>query len=105
MWSNTKYDVIRMEQSSISFNEAGFFREFIEDILNQENTHIIIDLSELAVIGSAGIGVLFSLAKKIKARDGNFKIIGVSHDVEILLKLAKIDQIIEIHQPLRPDVR
>ena len=97
MWSKKKYDVIRMEQPSMSFTEAGLFREFVDDTLNGGGIHLIIDLSELKTIGSVGIGVLFSIVKKIKTHGGDFKVIGVSPEVGELLKLSKIDQIIEIH--------
>ncbi|MBF0278927.1 MAG: STAS domain-containing protein [SAR324 cluster bacterium] len=98
MWNKTKYDLVRIHQNSINVSEAGHFREYVDEIIEQGGTHLIIDLSELQAIGSISIGVLFSITKKIRERDGDFQIIGASPVVMEMLKLSKIDQIIEVHQ-------
>ncbi len=97
MWSRQKYEMVRLELSSLNLQNAGFFREFIDDIITEGNDHIIIDLSKLESIGSIGIGVLFSVLKKTKELGGDLQIIGVNQQTFGLLKVAKLDKITTIH--------
>ncbi len=97
MWSNTNYELIRVNQSTLGFNDAGHFREFVDQVLADGATHLIFDFSEMKTISSGGIGVLFSVIKKIKAQNGDFKIIGVNSDIRKLLEVTRVHQQVDIH--------
>ncbi|MBF0288676.1 MAG: STAS domain-containing protein [SAR324 cluster bacterium] len=97
MWSKKKYEVVRLELANLNMQDAGYFREYLDSILAEENHHIIIDFSSLQSIGSIGMGVIFSILKKIKERNGDLQIIGVNQKVLELLKVAKLDKMIPIY--------
>lgn len=97
MWNNTIYTVVQLEQPSLSFKEVGLFREYVDNLLQQGEHNIIIDLSALHELGSVGIGTLFSISKKVKAKEGKLKLIGVNSMVYRSLQMAKIPDLIETH--------
>jgi len=72
--------------------------EAIDSILQQKIFHIVVDLTKVGYISSAGWGVFISKVKDIREENGSLKIAGMRPDVKDVFELLGFAHIIESHQ-------
>lgn len=73
------------------------------DALTKDTAGLVIDLSEVRYIDSAGVHMLFDLARRLEAgRQGMAITIGVSSPIRRLLEITNLDQVVAIC-PTRDD--
>ena len=72
--------------------------EAIDSILRQGNYHIVVDLTKVGYISSAGWGVFISKIKDIRENGGGLKIAGMRPDVRDVFDLLGFGHIIEAHE-------
>lgn len=63
----------------------------------QNSDKVILDLTGVNFVDSAGLGAILSLMRGLTERKGVFRICSVSKSVAVLFDLVKIHQIIEIY--------
>ena len=57
---------------------------------------ITVDLSELRLIDSSGVGVMVSLYKRVRANGGEVKFVGVTAQPLVIFKLLRLDRAFEL---------
>jgi anti-sigma B factor antagonist len=57
---------------------------------------VTVDLSELRLIDSSGVGVLVSLYKRVRANGGDVRFEGVTAQPLVIFKLLRLDQVFAI---------
>jgi anti-sigma B factor antagonist len=69
----------------------------------QANTHIgsstkvVLDLTAVTFIDSAGLGALLSLSRTMKERKGDFRVCCAGKAIQLLFELVRINKILDIH--------
>jgi len=63
----------------------------------QQGRNLVLDLSGVSSIDSAGIGELALLQSWAQGRQGNLKLAGVSSLVSSLLELTNLDSVLEVY--------
>ena len=72
--------------------DAEEFDPHIEDVMARDAEVVVLDLSELDSIGSAGIGAMVRLAKA--ARDGGVRLrVVAATEIESIFKQSKLDEV------------
>ena len=71
--------------------------EAIDSILQQRTYHVVVDLTKVSYISSAGWGVFISKIKDIRENHGGLKIAGMRPDVRDVFDLLGFGHIIEAH--------
>jgi anti-sigma B factor antagonist len=71
--------------------------EAIDSILQQKTYHVVVDLTKVSYISSAGWGVFISKIKDIRENHGGLKIAGMRPDVRDVFELLGFGHIIESH--------
>ena len=71
--------------------------EAIDSILKQRVDHVVVDLTKVGYISSAGWGVFISKIKDIRDNGGGLKIAGMRPDVRDVFDLLGFGHIIEAH--------
>jgi anti-sigma B factor antagonist len=71
-------------------------RIVLDTIAAQENCAVIVDLSELRLIDSSGVGVMVSLYKRVRANGGEVKFVGVTAQPLVIFKLLRLDRAFEL---------
>lgn len=69
----------------------------IDDLVTRGVKHLVIDLSEVDLIDSAGIGGLVLLSKRMRAQNGEVKLSGVRGQPGELLKRLRLDRAFDVH--------
>jgi len=75
---------------------AEKFGQDIDMILGSGNHHMLLDLSAVPYINSAGLRVLLATAKSTKKHGGRFALSGLSDEVLNVIELAGFHKILTI---------
>ena len=75
----------------------GEMTKRIDDLVTRGVKQLVIDLSDLNLIDSAGIGGLVLLSKRIRAQNGEGKLSGVRGQPGELFKHLRLDRAFDVH--------
>jgi len=81
----------RMDSISCPFAERKVF-----DHINNGQNKLILNFSEVEYLSSAGMRMLLSTTKKLKATSGKMVLCSVAHNVMDVLKMSGFDHVIEL---------
>jgi len=84
---------IRGELDALS---ATDLRPLLDKLVEDQVRQVEVDLSELRLIDSSGIGALVSLYKRVRAAGGNVSFSGVTAQPLVIFKLLRLDVVFEI---------
>jgi len=106
---------------SISINEAGVIRlsiegdldavtvsdlrAEIEKLLMRQIGRVEVDLSQLRMLDSSGVGALVSLYKQVRARGGEVVVLGLRDQPLAIFRLLRLDRVMvgaELKTPATP---
>ena len=79
---------VRGELDALS---APDLRPALDGLLEDRRLAVTIDLSELRVIDSSGVGTLVSLYKRVRANGGVVRFAGVTSQPLVIFKLLRLD--------------
>lgn len=74
--------------------DASLFRDELLEQIEKGVTDVSIDLSQLTYIDSTGLGVLITLHKRTKEKNGRIVITGAQGMVEQLFKRTRLDRVL-----------
>lgn len=66
------------------------------DALDAGDRRFVVDFTATGYIDSSGLGVLVSLAKKIREMGGDLRLAGLNDDLRTLFELTKLDTLFRI---------
>jgi anti-anti-sigma factor len=72
------------------------FEAYLSTLLEQEKKNIILNLNELEYISSAGLRVILSTAKKIKADRGSLCFCGLRGSVKEIFEISGFCSILQV---------
>jgi anti-anti-sigma factor len=74
--------------------EAPALRKRCDEYLSDGYTHFVFDLSEVAMLDSAGLAVLVSILKRTRLTNGDVRLVWPQAEAASrILKLTKFDQV------------
>src|SRR6266852_2320749 len=73
---------------------ADHFAAAVDQEIRQGSHHIQLDLSQVAFLSSAGIGVLVKFYRELKSIQGSFAVSNCSRTVLKILELSKLDKLL-----------
>jgi anti-sigma B factor antagonist len=77
-----------------TFADAATLRAVLFDRLSREEQKLALDLSELAYIGSSGIGVVAQVQQDLEKRGKTLVLVGASSSVRHLLEIVSLDRVV-----------
>jgi anti-sigma B factor antagonist len=84
---------IRGELDALS---AADLRPLLDKVVEDHPPRVVVDLSELRLIDSSGIGALVSLYKRVRAAGGSVSFTGVTSQPLVIFKLLRLDVVFEL---------
>jgi anti-sigma B factor antagonist len=66
-------------------------KQKILDAMEAGDHKFVIDFAQTGYIDSSGLGVLVSLAKKVREQGGDLRLAGLNDDLRTLFELTKLD--------------
>ncbi len=75
---------------------APDLRPLLDKMVEDERRDVTVDLSELRLVDSSGIGALVSLYKRVRAAGGHVAFAGVTAQPLVIFKLLRLDVVFEL---------
>jgi anti-sigma B factor antagonist len=75
--------------------EAEEFHSTLQSFINESKKNIIIDMSDVSFVDSAGLGILVRGYTTIKNAGGEMKLAGISNKVKGVLAITKLNSVFE----------
>jgi anti-sigma B factor antagonist len=85
---------VRGELDALSALEL---RPVVDALAEGEHQEIIVDLSELRLIDSSGIGILVSLYKRVRSHHGSVRFTGVTAQPLAIFRLLRLDVVFALN--------
>jgi anti-sigma B factor antagonist len=77
---------------------SGQLRETIRELMDKGKKHIVLNLAGVDFIDSSGLGELVRTHASVRSHGGQLKLANPSKHVHDLLKMTKIDRVLDIEQ-------
>lgn len=80
--------------------DAGNVRDFKDSVfaLIGERSQVVLDMTPLKFVDSAGLGVLISCLRLTNNRRGDFRLCGMTPSVRALFELMRMHRVFAIHE-------
>lgn len=72
---------------------APELRPTLDAVVAEGRREVTVDLSELRLIDSSGVGALVSLFKRVRANGGSVQFVGVTEQPRVIFKLLRLDAV------------
>ncbi|MFA5404963.1 MAG: STAS domain-containing protein [Ignavibacteria bacterium] len=93
---STDFIIFELTDSEIGLSNLNELKDLIEKEISSGNINIIIDLKNVLVINSSGLGILIGCMKRVKSANGIFKILNPQEKIMNLFKITKLNLIFDI---------
>ncbi|MBX9927822.1 MAG: STAS domain-containing protein [Gemmatimonadaceae bacterium] len=87
--------VVEIEGSLIVGNRQELKQRVLEELDNGARK-VLVDFAKTTYIDSSGLGVLVSLAKRIRDLGGDLRLADLNDDLQTLFELTKLDTLFQI---------
>jgi anti-sigma B factor antagonist len=87
-------------RGEVDLASAPQFRRSLHDLVDQGNTRIAMDLSDLEFMDSTGLGVLIGCLKRLKEADGTLVLTNLRPAVARVFEVTGLDRIFTIRTSL-----
>jgi anti-sigma B factor antagonist len=82
-------------KGTIETTNAGTLEDVIESIINDSCFKIVVDLSEVTYISSAGWGIFISEIKRVRRESGDIKLAAMRPEVREVFDLLEFNNILK----------
>ena len=89
--------ILNLKGSFVGRPAVSIFERAIFDLLRDELTHIILDLSELKFIDSSGLGAMISAMVSVGRKEGALKLAAVQGEVQRIVKSMNLDRVFDVY--------
>jgi anti-sigma B factor antagonist len=93
-----KVTVITIQEKVLDAPKAFRIKGELKALITQQNVQLVLDLSGVEVIDSAGFGIFISVLKRTRFLNGHLKLAGVLPEVLDLFYFLSLDKIFQIYQ-------
>ena len=69
----------------------------VEDLVREKRSKLVLDLSAVEHVDSAGVGIIMMCYGKAKKSGGNLRLAGVTGNVEKILRTVSLDRIFRFY--------
>jgi anti-sigma B factor antagonist len=87
--------LVAVDGQLVVTNRQEFKQQIIERI-DAGTRKVVIDFSSAAYVDSSGLGVLVSLAKRVREGGGQLRLSGLNDDLRVLFELTRLDSLFQI---------
>jgi anti-sigma B factor antagonist len=94
--NSTDFTVFELTDSEIGLTNLNDLKEEIGAELSNGNLNIAIDLKNVLVINSSGLGILIGCMNRVKTAKGAFKILNPQDKIINLFKITKLNLVFDI---------
>ena len=87
--------MVSTPSTDLDASNAEEFKKGIVPVVNGYS-RVIMDLSGIGFMDSAGLGAILSVYKKVREEGGQFRVFGLSKEVKALFDLVRMQRLFEL---------
>ncbi|MFN3232168.1 MAG: STAS domain-containing protein [Alphaproteobacteria bacterium] len=95
---NTSGVGVMILEGRLDANSADQFQNGVLGRVGKEGGAVLLDLSALSYLSSAGIRSILIIARELQAQKRGFAMCGASGGVEEVLSVSGVDSIVTVHE-------
>jgi len=100
----TNVTVVKMEGSMLGGPEASELNSALHKLLDAKKKNIVVDLSDVSLMNSSGLGMLIGAVTTMRNAGGNLKLAAATEKVTQVFKITKVGNVIELHDTVKSAV-
>ena len=89
--------IVEVEGQLIVGNRQELKQKILDE-LEKGQRKVLVDFARTGYIDSSGLGVLVSLAKKMREMGGDLRLANLNDDLQTLFELTKLDTLFQISE-------
>jgi len=89
--------IIELSGSLVGGENATIFRNKLYELIEQKKKNIVVDMTDVKMVSSTGIGILISGFTTLKNAGGDLKLAHISDNVKGVLNITKLNQVFHIY--------
>jgi anti-sigma B factor antagonist len=87
--------VVTLMVDHLDFDNASEFRRHMKEVADSAQ-HVVLCLDRVQFVDSSGLGAILSALRALSAKGGDLSVCGVTPSVAALLRLVRLDQILQV---------
>jgi len=84
-------DIVRLD-GQLTMGQEDEFKKALSELAASNSVQLVIDLSKVDFMDSAGLGMLIWALKNFRQRDGDVRVFGLQGMVQGLFEITNMDQ-------------
>lgn len=98
--STTRVNGVTVVQvpGELTAENRGAFRDAVLNRLGEGERKFVFDFQGAGYIDSSGLGILVSLARRIREEGGELRLAGLNEDLLTLFQLTRLDAVFQISE-------
>ncbi len=96
--------VVKMEGSMLGGPEASELNSALHKLLDAKKKNIVVDLGDVSLMNSSGLGMLIGAVTTMRNAGGNLKVAAATEKVVQVFKMTKVSSVIELHDSVKSAV-
>lgn len=88
--------IIDLSDDKFHYPKTMVLKNHVMHLLQKGHKHLVLNLSDVAMLDSFGIAVIISLLKTCKAENGNLTLYGLNDTIVRLMEITKMDRVLDI---------
>lgn len=97
--------VIKMEGSMLGGPEASELNNTLHKLIEGKKKKIVVDLSEVELMNSSGLGMLIGGVTTMRNAGGDLKIAGATDKVLQVFKITRVSSVVELYNDVATAVK
>jgi anti-sigma B factor antagonist len=93
--------VIALEGNLMGGPDATSLNSKLHELLGAGKNQIVLDLTKVQFMNSSGLGLLLGGVNAVKSGGGTFKIAGASEKIRALIKITKLEKVLESYPTVK----
>ena len=93
------WTVVRV-QGEMDLSTVPQIRERVAELIEQDGSRFVVDLLGVTFIDSTGLGVLVGILKRIRAHDGELRLVIANPDVRRIFTITGLHRVFAIYSSL-----
>ena len=81
---------------SLDADTVASFKKVAYDLVCSGTNQFVIDCSNLTFIDSMGLGVLISLLRRVRQREGDVKVAALSDEVKTIFEITRLHRLFDV---------
>ena len=90
--------ILRLSGKLFGGPDADTMKKAITELTDAGITNVIIDLEDVSVVNSTGLGILVSSLTTVRRHEGNLKLLHVPTRIASALQMTWLTKVFELHE-------